>query len=274
MERGLGGLQDLLRDGVLATTTDPNLVFDLRAKLDVAGFYDEFEVDRVVARGTRSQGQAGGPRGGAGARGGRLMKRYTKGDQTALRAASARQDKTAMKTGRDELDVLTLFKIDAGAFVRLYLSLTDFRLREHGDRAARDLLQAVRAAADRGGRERSGTRAHDRVYGRIIEKLNDLFHGELTDQDKLVYVNDVLMGQLLESTHAPAAGRQQLEAAVRHVPGPQHGVDERHHQRAGRSHHDEHARAQLARRAARLERHPAEPYRPVRTTRLTQNRRS
>jgi type I restriction enzyme R subunit len=29
--------------------------------------------------------------------------------------------------------------------------------------------------------------------------LNDLFHGELTDQDKLVYVNDVLMGKLLES---------------------------------------------------------------------------
>jgi len=33
----------------------------------------------------------------------------------------------------------------------------------------------------------------------IIEKLNDLFHGELTDQDKLVYVNDVLLGKLLES---------------------------------------------------------------------------
>jgi type I restriction enzyme R subunit len=33
----------------------------------------------------------------------------------------------------------------------------------------------------------------------VIERLNDLFHGELTDQDKLVYVNDVLMGKLLES---------------------------------------------------------------------------
>ena len=33
----------------------------------------------------------------------------------------------------------------------------------------------------------------------IIEKLNDLFHGELTDQDKLVYVNDVLKSKLLES---------------------------------------------------------------------------
>ncbi len=28
--------------------TDPNLVFDLRAKLDAAGHYDDFEVERVV----------------------------------------------------------------------------------------------------------------------------------------------------------------------------------------------------------------------------------
>jgi type I restriction enzyme, R subunit len=33
----------------------------------------------------------------------------------------------------------------------------------------------------------------------IIEKLNDLFDGELTAQHKLVYLNDVLMGKLLES---------------------------------------------------------------------------
>ncbi|MFL5355405.1 hypothetical protein [Archangium sp.] len=33
----------------------------------------------------------------------------------------------------------------------------------------------------------------------IIEKVNTLFEGELSDQDKLVYVNNVLMGKLLES---------------------------------------------------------------------------
>ena len=35
--------------------------------------------------------------------------------------------------------------------------------------------------------------------GEIIQKLNDLFQGELTDQDKLVYVNNVIRGKLLES---------------------------------------------------------------------------
>ena len=40
----------------------------------------------------------------------------------------------------------------------------------------------------------------ERAYmGEIIEKLNDLFEGELTDQDKLVYVNSVIRGKLLES---------------------------------------------------------------------------
>jgi type I restriction enzyme R subunit len=33
----------------------------------------------------------------------------------------------------------------------------------------------------------------------IIAKVNDLFDGELTDQDKLVYVNHVIKGKLLES---------------------------------------------------------------------------
>lgn len=33
----------------------------------------------------------------------------------------------------------------------------------------------------------------------IIEKVNDLFEGDLSDQDKLVYVNNVIKGKLLAS---------------------------------------------------------------------------
>jgi type I restriction enzyme R subunit len=33
----------------------------------------------------------------------------------------------------------------------------------------------------------------------IIERVNDLFEGELSEQDKLVYVNNVIKGKLLES---------------------------------------------------------------------------
>jgi type I restriction enzyme R subunit len=37
-----------------------------------------------------------------------------------------------------------------------------------------------------------------RLLNKIIKKLNDLFEGELTDQDKLVYVN-FIKGKLMES---------------------------------------------------------------------------
>jgi type I restriction enzyme R subunit len=37
------------------------------------------------------------------------------------------------------------------------------------------------------------------LLNEIIQKVNDLFEGDLTDQDKLVYVNNVIKGKLLES---------------------------------------------------------------------------
>ena len=37
------------------------------------------------------------------------------------------------------------------------------------------------------------------LLAEVIRKLNDLFQGELSDQDKLVYVNNVIMGKILES---------------------------------------------------------------------------
>jgi len=37
------------------------------------------------------------------------------------------------------------------------------------------------------------------LLAEIVQRVNDLFEGELTDQDKLVYVNNVIKGKLLES---------------------------------------------------------------------------
>ena len=42
-------------------------------------------------------------------------------------------------------------------------------------------------------------RRRRRALDEIIEKVNDLFEGDLTDDDKLVYVNNVIKGKLLES---------------------------------------------------------------------------
>jgi type I restriction enzyme R subunit len=37
------------------------------------------------------------------------------------------------------------------------------------------------------------------LLNEVIQRVNDLFEGDLTDQDKLVYVNNVIKGKLLES---------------------------------------------------------------------------
>jgi type I restriction enzyme R subunit len=224
----------------LASTTDPDLVFDLRAKLDASGFYDDFEVDRVVKVELNPEAKQGDLVGALEPVVDRLMKRY-EAHKGALKTAQARQDSAAAKTAQDELDVLTLFKADAGAFIRLYTFLSQifdygntaiekraifFRrllpLLDFGrERPGIDLSKVVmthhalkkRAPAPMtlgGGNvpylppiEGAGSgqvRERQTAYmSAIIEKLNDLFHGELTDQDKLVYVNDVLLGKLLES---------------------------------------------------------------------------
>ena len=45
-----------------------------------------------------------------------------------------------------------------------------------------------------------GVQEKEKAYLReIIQKVNDLFEGGLSDQDKLVYVNHVIKGKLLES---------------------------------------------------------------------------
>jgi type I restriction enzyme R subunit len=224
----------------LTSTTDPNLVFDLRAKLDASGFYDDFEVERVLNAELNPQSKQGDLVAALEPVADRLMKRY-EAYRTAVKAAQLRQDGTAAKAAQDELDVLTLFKADAGVFVRLYtflsqifdygntaiekraiffrrlVSLLDFGRERPGIDVSKIVLthHALKRRAPMpmvlgggdvphlppiegagSGQVRERQRAH---MTEIIEKLNDLFHGELTDQDKLVYVNDVLLGKLLES---------------------------------------------------------------------------
>ena len=107
----------------LSATTDPNLVFNLRAKLDSAGHYDDFEVERVVAVELKHGATQGELLKALEPVVDRLMKRY-KAAQLALQAAKAKQDESAIRGAQDELNALVLFKGDMGAFLRLYIFLS------------------------------------------------------------------------------------------------------------------------------------------------------
>jgi len=224
----------------LAATTDPTLVFDLRAKLDAAGYYDDFEVDRVVAAELDPRSKQSDLVKALEPVVDRLIRRY-KAAQEALEAATERADAKATEDAKSELDALVLFKSDMGAYLRLYtflsqifdygstaiekraifykrlipllefgrereeidlskVRLTHHTLRAHGKapmtlyEGEKPKLYPLSETGSGAVQEKERARLRE-----IIEKVNTLFEGDLSDQDKLVYVNDVLKGKLLES---------------------------------------------------------------------------
>jgi type I restriction enzyme R subunit len=106
-------------DGV----TDPNLVYDLRAKLDAEGHYDDNEVDRVVNVEMNPNASQAELSAAIEPVADRLLKRY----RAALanhQAAVANKDAKAEQEAQDEMNALMLFKRNLGAFQRVYAFLS------------------------------------------------------------------------------------------------------------------------------------------------------
>lgn len=107
----------------LEAVTDPHLVYDLRAKLDAAGLYDDYEVDRVAKvdldpNGTQKQLDAA-----IAPVADRLLKRYKAAQQDKL-VAEEKDDEKSARAAKDLLEALLLFKNDMGAYMRLYAFLS------------------------------------------------------------------------------------------------------------------------------------------------------
>ncbi|MHB8167516.1 MAG: type I restriction endonuclease subunit R [Sulfuricella sp.] len=225
----------------LSDVTDPHLVYDLRSKLDAAGFYDDFEVERVVAVELNPHARQSDLAAALEPVASRILQRY-KAAQALLKAAKARNDARAAEEAQNELNALVLFKADIGAFQRIYAFLS--QIFDYGNTAIekrywffKRLLPLLEFGREREEIDLSRvilTHHHLKNLGKrtlplgeggeypkleplgeagsgmvqqkqkaylaeIIAKVNDLFQGELTDDDKLVYVNNVLKGKLLES---------------------------------------------------------------------------
>ena len=91
-------------DAFLETSTDPNLVWDVAAKLDTAGVYEQSDVDDVVnawvlGKGNQALDAAFAP----------AVTRY-----------ATRSDNAVASDDRAELDALVIFRKDLGTFVRVY----------------------------------------------------------------------------------------------------------------------------------------------------------
>ncbi|MDD4964853.1 MAG: DEAD/DEAH box helicase family protein [Gallionella sp.] len=216
--------------------TDPNLVYDLRAKLDATGHYDDNEVNRVVNVEMNPNASQAELSAALEPVADRLLKRYKAALTTAKTA-----DVHIAQAAKDEMAALQLFKHNLGIFQRVYAFLSQIfdygntaiekramffkrllPLLEFGrEREGVDLSKVMlthHKLKDQGKRnlplvngeypklppltETGSGEVHerDKIYlAQLIAKVNDLFEGELTDDDKLIYVNHVLKGKLLES---------------------------------------------------------------------------
>lgn len=239
-EEILAAFRTYYKTAELAGVTDPNLVYDLRAKLDATGNYDDNEIERVVAVEMNPKSSQAELYAAIEPVVDRLLKRY-KSAQDALKFAQLKNDEKAERDAVNEINALILFKRNLGTFLRVYTFLS--QIFDYGNTAIekraiffKRLLPLLEFGREREGVDLSklilthhklknkgkrdlpigegdaeklkpltdpGTgEVQEREKARlaeIIAKLNELFEGELTDDDKLIYVNHVLKGKLLES---------------------------------------------------------------------------
>lgn len=243
----------------LESATDPNLIFDIRAKLDAAGHYDDFEVERVVRVELDPNAKQSELIAAIEPVADRLLKAFN-GAKQAYNLARSTGNETAMAEAMDHMSALDLFKGDMVAYLRLYsflsqivdygstdvekraifyrrllpllafgreregVDLTGVRLTHHSlkDQGQRDLLYPTGEAPKLTGVAEAGSGGiHEKekaLLDEIIARVNDLFEGDLTDDDKLVYVNDVIKGKLLESEELATQARNNTKAQFANSP--------------------------------------------------------
>jgi type I restriction enzyme R subunit len=111
----------------LAEATDPNLILDLKTKLDAQGHYDDFEIDRVVKvllDGSRSDKARQSQLMGAIEPVAQRLLTHYKEARLAYRHAEEINDADARKRAKDERDALSLFRSDMGTYGRFYTFLS------------------------------------------------------------------------------------------------------------------------------------------------------
>ena len=219
----------------LADVTDPHVIYALRAKLDAAGCYTDRDVE-AVARLRVLGGKQSELDGILVPIANRLLGEFHQAKETFKSEEDA--STPSALSAKATMDALLLFKKDMATYVRLYsflsqifdygntdiekrgifykllgrlltfdrdldtvdlseLELTHHTIKELGRQALKLAKGDPMAPAQGAGGGRVQDK-HKEVLDAILHKVNDLFAGEISEDDKLVYVNDVIKGKLLD----------------------------------------------------------------------------
>ena len=241
----------------LADVSDPNVVLDLRTKLDGMGYYDQFEVNRVAKAVVAPNSTQGALDAAITPVAGRLLTKF-KQAQTEFQA-EPEGSKTA-EAAKAEMDSLVLFKSDLLSFVRVYEFLSQMFDYQNTDYEKLYLFAKVLWPLLKYGRERDGvdlsalklTHHKMRDLGQqklnlagaesgaplepitdagsgqvqdkqklrlaeIIRAINDLFEG-VTEGDALPYVDSVLKSKMMESAQLQAQAKANTKEQFMNSP--------------------------------------------------------
>lgn len=237
-EEVLAAFRTYYETAELESVTDPNLVFDLRAKLDALGHYDNYEVERVVNVVMNPSSTNGDLAAALEPVVDRVLNLF-KAAQERFAIAKAKNDQKGIEIAQNEMSGLLLFKADIASYVRMYtflsqifdygntdiekralffkplgrllnfgrervgIDLSQVELTHHhlGNKGVKTLPLSGEAEKLKPMTESGGGSINEKekaLLREIIEKVNDLFVGEITDDDRLVYVNS-LKSKLLAS---------------------------------------------------------------------------
>jgi type I restriction enzyme R subunit len=187
----------------LEAATDPDLIFSLRAKLDSAGHYDDFEVERVVRVELDPKASQGQLISALEPVADRVLKAFN-GAKQALTTALATGNDQAAADARDHMSALDLFKGDMAAYLRLYSFLSqiiDYGNTDVEKRAIfyRRLLPLLEFGREREGVDLTGIKLTHHTLKN--EGKRDLVYG-VGETPKLPGVSEVGSGGIHEKEKA------------------------------------------------------------------------
>jgi len=219
----------------LSAPSDPNYLGELKAKLDAPGYYDEDDLDQIAKIETTESGTQAHLNSVMTKIAQPLLNEFARFKKQFYNSASQDEETEA----QDGMNALLNYKSMLVAYVRGYTFLSQIYDFQNTGYLKRSLLYKHLVRLLEFGKERikvdisqitlthhtlknkgktniilgtdgeqltpagpTGGSGFDKEKVKLIEvlkQINDLFEGELSDDDKLVYVNNVLMGKLLQS---------------------------------------------------------------------------
>ncbi len=190
----------------LSDATDPNIILDLRSKLDALGYYDEHEIDRVVKVVLDPKSKQKQLEAAITPVADRLLKRFAAAKVGYAEAVESEDDKRA-QAAKDTMDALILFRSDIVTYLRAYTFLSQVFDYENTDFEKRAIFFNYLSKLLKFGREREGVDLSDVVL--THHKLSNRGEKDLGLSDKDVQlldpIDEIGSGQVHEKEKAPLA---------------------------------------------------------------------